>query len=583
MASRSDSSPLVLAVVALFLGAVAMVLLFVWEPAGDGPQVIDPLATTPEAEVPRDPGDPELVAAEQREAVAPTPTTDTFTTVLWPLDVVLDLVEDRTLPEVPAGRPLGSGRTARLAGRIADAYGKGVRASVRISDGPNAGRVLECDASGRYGANDLYPGMAIVDVTGPNILGSRREVRLRQDKEELLNISYARPSVVQGQIVDEAGEPIAGAFVRLDGQECTTDETGTFYYIEVAAGLCLLEATKEGFAAKRMVLGVSGGNVVQPGKIKVALGRPATLRLVLAADIGGPEPAEVYLMPARTNFERSYPWHLVNPIRVGGSTPVVIQDLPEGPIHVRAYRTGAIADPAYMQVSLHAGEEEKVSIRLKPAKVVAGNVFGPDGLVAGAHVRLTAADPPNALQRHFVTTDELWLDHVLPPMPAAIQELDADGNGHFRVTSWSDLSPFRLLEVTSPDGKLAARICLGPELDDKEIDIHLEPVVERTSTLVVDLPGRTQALPVTVNVDGLPGEPRVVPASDPLVVEGLKPGVYRMRAVWHGERVANDPALVIDGEAHATFVLPAEAIEGQSEEIWRKLDMPYPRREGAAQ
>lgn len=576
MAQPSTPS-LAIAVVVLLVGAVATIALTQWDPASPPPLVvIDEDGGVEEAGPAAGTGIETALVGETTERQAEIPLS-LDTTVIWPLEVRLDLVEDLSLPEVPAGPPLGSGRNARLSGRIANAAGGPVPATIRFDVGANAGRVLVCDASGRFGASDLIPGMAIVDVDGPEILGSRREVRLRAGQDELLNIGYGRPGTVQGRVVGENGDGVVGARVRLDGQELETADDGTFFYPEVAAGRCLLEVSHEGFVDYRTLLGVAGGFVVEPGTLQFVLRRPCSLRLVLRPNIGGPEPALVYLMPANSNRERSFPWHTINPVFLTGDAPVVVKDLPAGPIHIRTFRTGAEAQPSYKQVYLNPGDETEAVIRLEPAPVIAGAVFRSDGeAAAGATVRLSAADVARANQRLFPTSDQLWLEHVLPLMPSVEQVVTADGSGRFRLTSWSNLSPFRLLEITSRDGSQSQRMVVGPEHDDSELELHLSDSERVDARLEVVIPGRIQALPIEVVVNGAPRGSRVLAASQDLEVEDLVPGTYRLRVQWHGERVAKEPALVIVDSARALWTVPQGAIEGQSAETWRKLGRVYP-------
>ncbi|WP_419185924.1 carboxypeptidase-like regulatory domain-containing protein [Rohdeia mirabilis] len=577
MAQPSTPS-LAIAVAVLLVGALATVALTQWDPTAEPPlAVIDDEEATEGVDPPTatDTGTELVEVPTERTAEIPL---SLDTTVIWPLEVRLDLVEDLSLPEVPAGPPLGSGRNARLSGRIANASGDPVPARIRFDPGgPNAGRELLCDASGRFGATDLVPGMAIVEVTGPGIIGSRREVRLREGQDELLNIGYGRPGTVQGRVVGENGDGVVGARVSLDGQVLETGEDGTFFFPEVAAGRCLLEISQEGFVDYRTLLGVAGGYTVEAGALQFVLRRPCSLRLILRPNIGGPEPALVYLMPANSNRERAFPWHTVNPILLTGDAPVVVEDLPEGAIHIRTFRTGAEAQPAYKQVQLNAGDETEAVIRLEPAPVVSGAVFDSSGeAAAGATVRLSAADVARASQRLFPTSDQLWLEHVLPLMPSVEQVVTTDTSGRFRLTSWSDVSPFRLLEITSQDGSQSLAMVVGPEHDNAELELRLAATEREDARLEVVIPGRTQALPVEVVVNGAPRDGFVLAASQDLEIEGLVPGVYRLEVVWHGERVAKEPSVVIVDSARDMWTLPQEAIEGQSAETWRKLGRPYP-------
>src|SRR5262249_15126947 len=163
------------------------------------------------------------------------------TTVLWPLKVELELLEARFLPKEEGVPPVGSAATARLSGRVTGIGDDGVEAEIRFVAGANIGRVLRADATGRFGATDLNPGLSIVEVRAPGILGSRREVRLRRGQEQLLNVGYGRPGSVFGKVQDASGKGIEGADVTVDGTRVATDPEGGFYLQSVAAGpgLCV--------------------------------------------------------------------------------------------------------------------------------------------------------------------------------------------------------------------------------------------------------------------------------------------------------------------------------------------------------
>ena len=105
---------------------------------------------------------PELATEAGRSGVAeivPPPRVEVFdwdepTTVLWPARVELDLLRADYLPEEAGVDPIGSGRTARLSGRLAHSNEGGVEGEVRFVAGPNEGRVLTCDVTGSFGATD---------------------------------------------------------------------------------------------------------------------------------------------------------------------------------------------------------------------------------------------------------------------------------------------------------------------------------------------------------------------------------------------------------------------------------------------
>ena len=68
-----------------------------------------------------------------------------------------------------------------MRGSVHGADGRPLRAQVEFVAGPNTGRLLDCDERGRFGANDLYAGLAGRDllrlsaddgtVLGPSLIG----------------------------------------------------------------------------------------------------------------------------------------------------------------------------------------------------------------------------------------------------------------------------------------------------------------------------------------------------------------------------------------------------------------------------
>lgn len=201
-------------------------------------------------------------------------------TVLWPLQLDLSLIEADFLPSEEGVVGVGSGATASLKGEITDRREQPVRAQVRFVAGTNEGRVLHANAEGFYGASDLYPGISIVEVSGRGIVGSRREVRLRQRQETILNISYSRPATVVGWVQDRQGEPILGARVRVDGIPLECDLDGAFSATNVASGVdVLLEIEHPDYVSKQFVVRLASGRRTQDDQMRFTMERGSSLRL----------------------------------------------------------------------------------------------------------------------------------------------------------------------------------------------------------------------------------------------------------------------------------------------------------------
>jgi len=511
--------------------------------------------------------EPEVAPAQlelPRDEQASGPVTSS---VIWPLRLELQLLEASELPQTPGYGAVGADRSARLQGRIADGSDAGVRASVSFRAGPNAGRVLDCDRDGNFGATDLYPGLNIVEVEGPGILGSRREVLLRQGSEAVLNIGYGRLASAWGQVVDREGKGIEGARVALDGQGAQTDGDGYFYVPAAASGETLIEIEKPGYAALREKVGLTAGQETPRGRLSFTLRPPGKIQISIQNDVGAPQPVSVYLLPAEQREQRHYPWYKRNPIEVWPGRPVVVEDLPQGVFSVRAFRPGARA-PQARNVSLRSEELELVELTLEPAPLLSGRVTYRGEGFGGAKVRLEALDRVHATLAYFRKNSFFLESEVMPHFEPAMQEVVTEQDGRFVLSAWSDIAPQRVLRATSADGRLhAARFV---DAKTSELEIELESTEREGGELVVDLPGRHQGLAVEVVVNGAPRDLELLAAERELIVPRLAEGTWSLRASWHGDPVQEISELELRGSRRIELALPPEAIDGQSDEAWRR-------------
>ena len=576
----SAQKPLLLillgALVAVVGASAAVWLLGRGEPEG-GHELPQLLPGAPAGPVAPDPGERLSTGPAEPEPTPEPAGPPAYSTVLWPLEVELELLRSELLPEIEGGDPIGSGATARLAGRIVDHRGEGVLASVAFAAGPNQGRVLHCDSGGRFGASDLLPGLDVVTVQGPGILGSRREVRLRGGTEALLNIGYGRPATVYGTVLDPEGEPVQGARVSVDGQPAVTDFEGQFYIQAVASGKGLLEIESPEFTTLRSEINVTAGTTYMPGRLEFRLQRPAQIQLSLPDSVGGPGPAQVFVLPSNTDVQRNFPWYRLNPLEVMPGSTLLIEGLPARMVHLRVFREGAVASPRTRAVNLRAGVTHPVEIRLEPADKLIGTVVRNGSPVAGASVRLEAPNRVDATlafyrkPRYFLETE------VMPPIPPAVQEVSTDRLGRFALTAWSDVSPTRYLEARGPEGKTWAARLVGPE--DVELVLELQELPSADAELLFHIPRRHQGLPVEVTVKGSPREPFTLPSHESLRVGGLEPGTWRIQAEWYVDPVLLPVVIDVRGTTEMGLELPQEAIDGQDRDRWRRAGREYPEPE----
>jgi Carboxypeptidase regulatory-like domain len=494
-------------------------------------------------------------------------------TVLWPLEVELNLLRSSDLPAVPSGPPLGSGRTCRLTGRIGDERGQGAAATVRFVAGSNTGRELSTDKEGRYGASDLYPGLNVVEVTGPGLLGARREVRTSTNQESEFNLGFGRPGSVSGRIFDDVAKPVVGATVRVDGHLATTNTDGIFYVDRCAPGRVLVEITHPGYAPLRQVLGVTQNFALTHERVSYRLERAAALQINFQNLVGPAGDTRVYVLPANVDYERRFDWSRYSNLTANGPS-FSLFELPPGPAKVLCYRAGAISVPRVVQTNLISGETTTLNIRFDAAPVVRGRVIDDGKLVRGARVRLLAADPPGAFLRHTNIDMLSYESEVFPVLPAMADEFLTDEQGAFLATSWSETSPWRLLEALSPDGQKRALRAVGPA--EEEVELELMPIEAGSAELVFELPARRQALPVDVRLNGKPSEVFELPPDQPLSLSGLAPGIWSLELRWYDQRLLRELEVDLAGTVRREVPLPAAAIEGQDEATWERAGRPYP-------
>ena len=578
MSARSPSQILALAAVLAAALLAGLLALLAREGGERGAQ---PITATEDALPAPPPAAPEVVElAPPPRVVLASGDWKEPTSVLWPCRVELDLIQAEYLPTAEEVAPIGTGRAARLSGRIVGAGERGIPAEIRFVAGPNTGRVLTCDASGAFGAIDLYPGLDLVDVRAPGITGARREVRLRQGAESQLNLGFGLLAAVSGKVVNAHGDPLRGAKVSFDGHETYSGEEGGFFFSGLAGGPAVVEVELDGYSSLQSVQDLSAGREVG-APVVLTLRESTTLSLSTPVAPGGPGPTLVYILPASAAKMRvegnvpkrptRYPWYKLNPIEVQPSETKVIDDLPPEVVKVMAFRPGALAREQV--VTLRADQLSALSIDLKAAPLVTGVVTLAGKPLPGALVTLEAPDQVRA-NLGFLTQPSGYLEtEVMPYLPPARQQTRTNQEGRYVLTDWSSVAGVRYLEARGPESSWAGRL-VRP--GDERVDLALETVELGDSKVVVGFPGRHQGLPLEVVVNGAPKDPRVLSPFEDLGVESLLAGRWRLRITWNGEPVLEVPEFELRGEKEFQAELPPGAVDGQDEEAWRRAGRDWP-------
>lgn len=501
------------------------------------------------------------------------------TTVVYPLDVELTMLLPGAL-EVPEDvMSIGADATAGLEGSLTGAGGKPSPGDVEFIYGPNVGRKIQSDARGRFGASDLLQGASIVKVSVPGGKVAVREVVLAQLSTAQLHLSFASVATVSGTITDGEGEPLPSAEVRSDGRVAYTDADGVFRFGAVPAGKVLVTARKAGYATTRRVVGVGFRQRVRPNDFKIALNEGAALEIGLARSLGSTSPGYAILMPAAGAGASAvpgggFPWYEVNPVKIPRGGRAVVEGLPLGAVAVRVFKDGALAVPPSKNVRLGSAFEGEgpavVMIDLQPAPMIRGVVLDEGEPVKNASVTIEAADRTTVSSKVLgQRSPRASLQIVMPSVPAAFQERRTDGRGQFEFSSHPAAPSAYYVTATSKDGTRRG-VSVVPR-DGKEVTVLLEDAAVQTGEVTVKLPGRFQALPVEVRVQGAPQGPQMLGPGSDLLLEGLEQGTWRVSASWRGVQVIPGAVLKV-GEGRATVrgSLPPGAIQGQTAEERRR-------------
>lgn len=500
------------------------------------------------------------------------------TTVLWPLEVRLELEAPSGMPtrdglgDVPA---IGSGANARLTGRVGSRIDRGAMAVITFIAGPNTGRVLATDAEGRFGATNLWPGLSIVTIEGPGLVGAEREVRLRQRREAVLNIGFGRLGAVQGEVVGPDKQPVEGALVRIDGHETQTDTNGIFYIGNLASGQSTIEIESSGSSSHREMVNITANATVPLGRLKYVLDEAATLIVTVEGSVGGPGPVELWLSPANPKRLSGFPFWRINPIRLLPGEQREITNLPRELIHVQAFRVGAACNPETRNVNLRASNRMPLNIDLRSAEKIVGRVLQDGQPAVGATVTLEAPDRVQAALRHYRQPASYLESAFLPFGPEAVQTVETDALGRFTLTAWTDGSSSRYLGAVSKDGRRTALRLIDET--DRDLSLDLRPKEAGAGVLVLEPSDRFQGLPVVWTMNGEPGPDLILPPGEPLEFGGLREGLWTVEVVWSAEQVLLEEHVEVTKEGTTLGLnLPEGAITGQDREAWTRAGRDYP-------
>lgn len=474
----------------------------------------------------------------------------------FPIEVDLELVQAAAPPGGPAATPLGSAATARLRGSIFSGVGTPVAAEVRFEAGPNQGRVLQCDSTGRFGATNLYPGRALLSVRGDGIPGSRRVVLLRQKAEAELNIGYGRLTEITGEVMSRDGRPLTGAEVNFDGQVAKTDEKGVFHFDGVASGQALVVVQMPGYAGVQEELTVPAGKKIEKGQLKYALDKGGRIEISVPDRIRSDVEAYCFILQdSAPGTQRKFPWFLVNPVRIRPGDTITVDDLPAGTFTLRLFQVGALGKPLSKSAKLDIGGKVEVTLNLEPAPTIHGVVRLNGQPVQHAEVTLEAADRLAATLGAFGAANEFFVEgEIMPDAPPALQRAFTDGGGLYELSSWAGLARERYLVARYDNGRQVAMAFLKG--DEAEVNLDLHPSSGGDGLLRLVLGERDRDMPVRITVNGEPRPVQTLPQGQDLRVPELNRGLWKLGVRFNGTALAIDKPVEVDVDTAVPIQLP---------------------------
>lgn len=249
-------------------------------------------------------------------------------------------------------------RGLAVTGRVLDDRGRpvsGARVSAMMeNDGGEMNMDIgfpstETDGEGRYRLGGLELGRYRISAFSPE--GVRAEaITIVRPGDNLVNLSFGRTTEVSGRVVDESGEPVAGARVSLagqpDGRSAPSGADGAFRFAAIPDGTYRLSAGSEGLIgpAEPLEVEVRGRPV---GDLEIRLRRGGTL---LTGRLLGLAPGEIEKVAVLAH-PPNHPWE---PRRA-----TVNRD--------GSYRLSGLLPGTWQVVaSLDSGRKAQGSIRLEP-------------------------------------------------------------------------------------------------------------------------------------------------------------------------------------------------------------------------
>ncbi|WP_158627461.1 carboxypeptidase-like regulatory domain-containing protein [Corallococcus sp. AB038B] len=289
------------------------------------------------------------------------------------------------------------------------------------------------DARGHYRMGPLFRMQHLVAARAEHYVDMTEEHEEPEQTEVSLDFTLRRAVSVEGVLVDEADQPLAGLEVQLRPgvaprpspsvgvitDYTVTDEAGRFLLDAKEAGAAWLDVSGTNFIPQRV-------NVTLPSStLRLVLRRGASVAVTVLSAAGAPvRDARVTLWQRDARGEADH---------AGGTDTrgqVTLQGVPPGRYMVEALAPGRAVDVhASQSLEVLPGEAPSVTLRMEEGRTLRGVVMTSQGRpLSGVHIRAKVLDADRPLYRR----DEHGFR-----VERRTEGVHTDAEGHFLLRSLS--------------------------------------------------------------------------------------------------------------------------------------------------
>jgi uncharacterized GH25 family protein/5-hydroxyisourate hydrolase-like protein (transthyretin family) len=294
----------------------------------------------------------------------------------------IDMAEGAAVPNVE----LRLERAARVKGRVTSTDGQPIIGARVMSMEP--GRRIGpldanvTDADGNYVLASVAPGERNITFSKEGYVATTKSVDAAAGKESRLDATLDRGRELTGRVLDDSGQPVAAAEVRVEGEPMRpiqTDSDGAFHLTGLREGRVRLFAHKNGYADAR-----DEADTTTTSNVTLTLGRGATI----SGHITGLTDAE--MATATVSFFGNATYGSTRPDAAGNFALTGVRD---GKVTVEASVGMQSRRSARKVIEVANGSAPLVDLAFVAGSTVKGRVLARGRTLSDYSVTFSAVDP----------------------------------------------------------------------------------------------------------------------------------------------------------------------------------------------